>query len=102
MRLDRSRDALRYGVFYALAKADIESPMPIDATRTWRFWTKYRNQLAKFLAENYPPQFIASEAVRLVGLREYSRYLTLCVLAWKFIDEKYATIHRFAFEKLGD
>lgn len=59
MRLDRSRDALRYGVFYALAKADIESPTPIDATRTWRFWTKRRNQLTKFLAENYPPQFIA-------------------------------------------
>jgi hypothetical protein len=55
MRLNRFRDALRYGVFYALAKSDIESPTSIDATRTWRFWTKHRNQLTKFLAENYLP-----------------------------------------------
>ena len=72
MRLDRSRDALRYGVFYALAKADIESPMPINTTRTWRFWTKYRNQLTKFLAENYPPQFIAK---LIIDANSHSRNL---------------------------
>jgi len=42
------------------------------------------------------------EAVRLVGVREYNLYLMLFVLAWKFIDEKYATVHRLAFEKPGD
>src|SRR6476661_2647647 len=63
MSLDRSRDALRYGVFYTLAKSDIESPTPINATRTWRFWTKHRNRFTKFLAENYPPQFIARHII---------------------------------------
>jgi len=41
------------------------------------------------------------EAIRLVGVREYNRYLMLFVLAWKFIDEKYANIHRPAFQKPG-
>ena len=63
VRLDRFREALRYGVFYALAKADIESATPIDATRTWRFWTQHRNRLTKFFAENYPPQFIAKHII---------------------------------------
>jgi hypothetical protein len=34
--------------------------------------------------------------------REYNRYLMLFALAWKSIDEKYATFHRLASEKFGD
>lgn len=51
-------DALKYGVFYALAKATIESPEPIDGPATWQFWTKDRNKLVTYLAEHYPPQFL--------------------------------------------
>lgn len=40
--------------------------------------------------------------MQLVGVREYNRYLMLFVLAWKSIDEKYATIHRLALEKFSD
>jgi cyclopropane-fatty-acyl-phospholipid synthase len=38
-------------------------------------------------------------AIALVGVGTYNKYLLLFALAWKFIDDGYSEMHRFAFEK---
>lgn len=60
-----------------------------DYRPSWKAW--YDNLAAS-----------REEAIRLVGVREYNRYLMLFALAWKFIDEGYAQVHRLVLEKPVD
>lgn len=39
------------------------------------------------------------EALKLVGLEIYNRYLTFFAVSWAFFDQKQATLHRFVLEK---
>jgi cyclopropane-fatty-acyl-phospholipid synthase len=57
-----------------------------DYRPTWKAW--YRN-----LASN------SDKAIRIVGLKEYNRFMLFCAMAWKFTDDGHADVYRLAFDK---
>lgn len=57
--LSAAAHAALHGPFYAIAKSQLESSIPLDSQWLWEFWTRPRSPLVRSLAENYPPKFIA-------------------------------------------
>ncbi len=57
-----------------------------DYAQTWKDW--YENLASK-----------TDEAIRIVGLREYNRFMIFIAMAWKFIDDGHTEIYRLVFEK---
>ncbi|MCP6759380.1 MAG: class I SAM-dependent methyltransferase [Fischerella sp. CENA71] len=49
-------DIVARGLLYAIANYRIHSPVPLETTENWNFWTQPRSSLIEWLARTYPPE----------------------------------------------
>jgi cyclopropane-fatty-acyl-phospholipid synthase len=47
-------DFTAYGIIYAIIKAKLRSPVPLDPVENWYFWTQAKSSIVDFLIKTYP------------------------------------------------
>jgi len=65
-------ELVRFGPLYALIRYRIGRKKPLDPDENWRFWTRKRGPLARFLIDHYPPGIARKALLQSALSREHA------------------------------